>query len=241
MPPNYQVLQTAAAQADFWKTVTPAVIGLLGVLVGGGIQMGTALILAGRQDKHREKAEREERERAAARTTADRNYARAILARHLEGYARACADVMWENRDSEKERDDPATGLPEFQDWPDVAWELLGANEMMKAKDIALRVDLQRKSVSDGAWYATNTGDEARDYFAEAAARLGLEAWRLAEQMRQEADVAPFEFAPDGPNFAESLTDYVAEVEETKRKVEAAREARRAARIAAGEEEDPFE
>jgi len=241
MPPNAQALQAVAAQAEFWKTVTPAAIGLLGVLVGGGIQMITAFILADRQSKQREKAEREERERAAARTTADRNYARAILARHLETYARACAEVMWENRDSEKERDDPATGLIELRDWPDVAWELLGANDMMKAKDIALRFDLQQKAVSEGAWYAANSPDEARDYFAEAAARLGIEAWRLSQEMRREAGVEPFEFAPDGPNFVKSLTDYVAELEEAKRKAEVARGARRAARLAAGEEEDPFD
>jgi len=59
--------------------------------------------------------------------------------------------------------------------------------------------------------------------------------------MRREAGVEPFEFAPDGPNFVKSLTDYVAELEEAKRKAEVARGARRAARLAAGEEEDPFD
>jgi hypothetical protein len=203
--------------------------------------MVTAFFVAGQQRRHRLQDDRDERDRAAARQRADRNYARAILARHLETYARACADVMWENRDPEKEHDDPATGLIELSDWPDVAWELLGANDMMKAKDIALRFDLQKKAVSEGAWYATNSPDEERDYFAEAAARLGIEAWRLAQEMRQEAGVAPFEFAPGGPNFAKSLTDFVTEVEETKRKVEEAREARRAARLAAGEEDDPLD
>lgn len=243
MPIDPHAAEAAAASADFWKGVITtgiaAGVGLLGVLVGGGIQLISASRIAKRQREDRLADDKAERERAEAKLAADRSYVRAVLARHLEAYAKECAEAMWENGSGDYGDDDQGgAGVPNFKDWPEVSWELLGANEMMKARDIALRVTLQKDDVSAGAEHEVYTPDDARTYYGNAAARLGLEAWQLATQMREEAGVAPFEFPPKTSNFARSLADHVSEVAERARKLEAADEARRAARRAAGEPED---
>jgi len=240
MPIAPQAVQAAADQADLWKAAIPAVTGLLGVLVGGGIQMFSAARLARMQRRDRQEDDQAERARVAARDEADRSYARALLARHLEAYARACAEVMWKNGSAEGD-EELATDLPEFHEWPAVAWELLGAKEAMKARDIEVRVDIQKSGVNAGVYYAAGTPGEARSYYEDAAARVGLEAWTLARQMREEAHVEPFEFPRGGGNFAEALADHVAKIDEAERVANERREARRAARLAAGEEDDPFD
>lgn len=236
--PDVQAVTQTAEQADVWKTLIPAAFGLGGVVVGGVIQSASAFFVALQQRRFRLTDEHAERERAEAKIEADRSYARALLARHLEAYARSCAKAMWANDDPEEEG---ATGLPDFPPWPEIAWELLGANEMAKARDIEVRVDMQKDWVQGAVWHGASHEGEAREYYRDAAAQIGLEAWNIARRLREEAGVEPFKFPDGSVGFADALQEHITRLEE-KERVRAERiAARRAARLAAGEQDDPFD
>jgi len=223
---------SAASRAPDWDVWVPAVTGLIGVLVGGFTQIGSAFLVAWQQRHHRLVDERAERERAQAAVDAERQYARAILARHLEAYARSCAHTMWCNDDPEEEG---AMAIPDFPDWPrDVSWELLGAREMMEVRDIEVRVDLRQEQTAGAIHHGAATEQDARDYYRDSAARIGLEAWRVSEKLRTQAGVVPFEFPTGGSNFAEALAQHVAKLDEVVREWEE----RRRARAAAGQDDD---
>lgn len=197
------------------EVLVTAGIGLLGVVMGGLIQMWSADLVASRQRRDRLKDEKADRDRQAEKLDADRKYLRAVLARQLEAYARACAQVMWDNDDEERSS---ASALPDFPDWPtDVAWELLGPNEMMTIRDIEVRVDIQREHVKGAVWYGANDEDDARSYYKDGAARIGLDAWLVSKELRQKAGVDPFEFPKEGGNFAESLAEHAAKLDEVER------------------------
>lgn len=236
--PDTTVAAQAAGEAAVWKTLIPAAFGLGGVVVGGIIQAASAFFVAVQQRRFRLDDEKAERSRADAKVDADRSYARALLARHLEAYARACAKAMWANDDPEEEG---ASGLPDFPPWPEIAWELLGANEMAKARDIEVRVDMQKDWVQGAVWHGASHEGEAREYYRDAAAQIGLEAWNIARRLRDEAGVEPFEFPEGSVGFAEALQEHITRLEENQRARKERIAARRAARIAAGEEDDPFD
>jgi hypothetical protein len=199
------VAQATAATSDVWKTLIPAAFGLGGVVVGGVIQSGSAFFVALQQRRFRLDDEKGERDRAYAKVEADRSYARAVLARHLEAYARSCAQAMWANDDPDEEG---TTGLPDFPPWPEVSWELLGANEMAKARDIEVRVDIQKDWVQGAVWHGASHEGEAREYYRDAAAEVGLEAWNISRRMREEAGVEPFSFPKGSSGFAEALQEH---------------------------------
>lgn len=226
------------AAADTWKALIPAAFGLGGVVVGGVIQASSAFVVATQQRRFRLEDEKAERERASAKLEADRSFARALLARHLEAYARACAKVMWANDDHEEEG---ATGLPDLPPWPEIGWELLGANEMAKARDIEVRVDIQKDWVQGAVWHGASDVDDARTYYRDAAAEVGLEAWTISEKLRREAGVDPFSFPEGNTSFATALQEHVTRLEEREVARREKITARRAANLAAGIEDDPFD
>lgn len=217
-----------ASWAALATSLGPAVIGLLGVLVGGGIQAVSSFWMAGRQRKDRLKDEAAARDREAATTEAGRSFVRAILARHLEAYARSCAEVMWANDDPDEEG---AMMPPKFPAWPpDTAWELLAPDEMMMIRDIEVRVDIQRQQVEGVFRIAAADEGEARSYFMDGAARIGLDAWKAAQELRVRAGVPPFKFPRDDGGFAQSLAEHVKHLDESARLAEEHRAARAAAR-----------
>lgn len=223
--------EAATTTFDLWKVAVPAIAGLLGVMIGGSIQAFTAFFVANRQREHRLEDEQAERDRQDAKLEADRKFLRATLARHLEAYARSCAQAMWANDDYEEQG---ATNPPDFPAWPaDVPWELLGANEMVTIRDIEIRVDIQREQVKGEVWHGAADEDDARSFYMDGAARIGLEAWQVSQELRRKAGVDPFEFPKGGGNFAESLADHVARLDEKAREYEE----RRAAKAAAGKDE----
>lgn len=226
---------TAAASADtaldLWKVVIPALAALLGVVIGGVLQIVSAFWVAETQRTHRLKDEKAARGRDEDKLEADQKYVRAVLARHLEAYARDCAQAMWANDDHEEQG---ATNPPEFPDWPpDIAWELLSPNEMMAIRDIEIRVDIQREHVKGSVWYGAADEDDARSYYMDGAARIGSDAWLVSKELRQKAEVDPFEFPNVGGNFAESLADRVERLNEQAR----LHEEKRAAKQAAGKDD----
>lgn len=236
--PDTTVAAQAAGEADVWKTLIPAAFGLGGVVVGGIIQSASAFFVAVQQRRFRLDDEKAERSRADAKVDAERSYARAVLARHLEAYARSCAKAMWANDDPDE---GGGGGLPEFPPWPEIAWELLGANEMAKARDIEVRVDMQTDWVHGAVFHDASDEGEAREYYRNAAARIGLEAWKIACRLRDEAGVERFQFPEGSVGFAESLQEHITRLEEKERARKERIAARRATRLAAGEEDDPFD
>lgn len=229
------VASSVSETLDWWKVWAPAGAGLLGVMIGGVIQAGTAFFVASRQREYRLDDEQAERDRQSAKLEADRQYVRAILARHLEAYARTCAKAMWANDDPEEEG---ATVAPKFPKWPPtVSWELLGPNEMVEVRDIEVRVDIQRENIEGTVWHSGADEGEAREYYMDGAARIGYEAWCLSQRLRSKAGVDPFDFPKIGGNFAQSLAEHVAKLDEKAREWEAAR----AAKAAAGKEIAPLD
>lgn len=238
MPVDPNATAHAATAAEVLKTLIPAAFGLGGVVVGGVIQSTSAYLVAFQQRRFRLDDEKAERERANAKVEADRSYARAVLARHLEAFARSCAQAMWANDDQEEEH---ATGLPDLPPWPEVSWELLGANEMAKARDIEVRVDIQKDWVKGAVWHGASHAGEAREYYRDAAAEIGLEAWHISRRMRDEAGVEPFDFPKGNGGFAEALQEHADRLADKERARQKRLTERRAVKLAAGEEEDPFD
>lgn len=210
--------ETLTVTYDFWEAAVPAIAGLIGIVIGGSIQLFTASYVANQQRKHRLEDEQAGRAREEEKLEADRQFLRASLARHLETYARSCAQAMWVNDDFEEQG---ATNPPNFPVWPaDISWELLNANEMVTIRDIEVRVDIQREQVRGEVWHGAANEEDARTYYMDGAARIGLEAWQVSQELRRKASVDPFEFPRMGGNFAESLAEHVARLDEQARQYE---------------------
>lgn len=204
--PTTTALAALSPQLEIWKALLPAAIGLAGVLVGGLIQMFSAGFIASLQRRHRIADENIALKRKNAETESERNFVRAVLAMHLERFARKCADTMWMNGDPEV---DGAAVPPDFPKWPKVEWRLLGASEMLSVRDLEVRVSILRDRTEGSVVYGAFDIREARSYYAEGAATIGLEALRLAEQLRAKAGVEPFRFPEDGANYASALQDRI--------------------------------
>lgn len=227
MAPDPMAGATSTA-LGLWEIIIPAMAALLGVVIGGVLQIASASYVARTQRAHRLSDEKAARDRDSEQLEADRKYVRATLARHLEAYARACAQAMWDNDDEELQG---ATNPPQFPDWPpDIAWELLSPNEMMAIRDIEVRVDLQREHVSGNVWHGAGDESAARVYYMDGAARIGTEAWSVSKRLRQKAEVDPFEFPSGSGNFADSLAEHVERLDEKARLYETRRAAKEAAK-----------
>lgn len=215
-----------------------ALTGFGGVVVGGVLQAATAFFVVSQQRKFRLTDEAAERNRSEAQREADRTYTRAILARHLEAFARSCASAMWANGNPEN---DDGMPLPSFPAWPEVDWKLLGAGEMTNALDIEVQVEMRKDRVDGDIIYGASHADEAKAYTRDGAARLGWDAWNIAKRLRVEAGIAPFQFPEGTSNYAEALQSHMDQLNAQETARLERRAARRAERIAAGEEPDPFD
>ncbi len=162
----------------------PAISALGGVVVAGVLQMVSAYVIGRKTRSDRLADEAAARGRERTKIEARENYEKAVFARHLEGYARACAETIWDNSDDDSVG---ASSPPAFPQWPnDIKWELIGAREMMKARDIEIRVEIRRKGVEGDFHYNASDESDAREIFSDGAARIGWEAWSIAKDMREE-------------------------------------------------------
>lgn len=179
---------------------------LFGAWIGFHFQAKQAAKVLAKQRADKLADESAQFDREDAKQRVDRAYTRSLLARHLESYARKCADVMWENSNPEHDR---IVAIPELPDWPDISWELLGADEMMRIRDIAVHVEMYKEVVDGNLYWGASGIDDERRYRADGAAIIGHEAWNIAVKMRDEASVRPFAM-PDGTsNFADALAEHV--------------------------------
>lgn len=195
-----------------------------GVIGGGVIQMITTFLVANQTRKDRLADEAAARERKRVKRQAEADYVKAILARHLEAYARSCAEVIWENGEEDSEG---AMSPPAFPAWPDdIKWELIGASEMMAARDIEVRVEIRSKGVEGDFHYNAADVQDARQIFSDGAARIGWEAWTIAKDIREEIGVHPFRYPDHGGNHAETLQERAERLETKARQYEERRQAR---------------
>lgn len=193
---NLQVLNTAI----------PALSGLLGVLIGGVLQWWQADSIARRQ--RAEAAQVAARVDAAAERIATEGRARAAypLILHLEKFAYSCAEAVAAN----DEPDGKATWVPELPAWPPVHWESLGPDWQVRLMDFARVLALRKSYIRGDAAEAFDEADKRYTY-GVGAAKLGLDAWSLAAELRRDAGIAKFEFPNDGWNYPEMMHDHLEE------------------------------
>lgn len=195
---------------------------LFGAWIGFHYQAKQAAKVTTRQRNDKLADESAQRDRDDAKQRVDRAYTRSLLARHLEAYARKCADAMWENTNPEH---DKIVAVPTLPDWPDISWELLGADEMMRIRDIGVHVEMYKEVVDGNLYWGTSGLDDERRYRADGAAIIGHEAWNIAVKMRDEAGISAF-VVPDGTgNFADALAEHVHDRDEERRQAQARRDA----------------
>lgn len=180
---------TAGANSADASALLVASIGLVGVLVGGLMQIAGGELAAWRQRQAQRKAE-----------TRDRGLAALALAEHLEQYVLDCRTVVSNFSDTiwltPVQPENPfgsvvLTGEP-IASWPDlVDWKLLGLSLAVDAAQFRRRTEL----VHDGLKFDF-TVLEGEDYHAaaaDAAAHLAMDAWEIAARVRREYDLAPFD------------------------------------------------
>lgn len=196
------------------QTLLTAGLPLVGAWIGVRWQAAQDADRASRERRHKLDDDQAERDRVDAATTARRAFLRALLARHLEAYARQCAEVMWHNLNVEFTG---SKGVPPFPEWPEVDWELLGADEMMRIRDIPVQVEMHKDTTSGNVYWSGGSEEQDRPYYAEGAAVVGTQAWLTAKTLREDAKVSAFEFPANTSNFAESMAEHLAELEEGRR------------------------
>ena len=156
---------------------------------------------------------RAKRKRKQTARKAEINYTKALMAQHLEAYARSCAETLWHNNDDETQ-DEGASNPPDFPDWPNtIDWTMIGATEMIKGRDIELRVRIRRETIDGYFRMNASSLHEAREIFADGAARIGLEAFKVADDIRREIGVKPFRYPPHGIDHRAALQNRVNELD----------------------------
>ncbi|HEX8570400.1 MAG TPA: hypothetical protein VF699_10825 [Caulobacteraceae bacterium] len=208
---------TASLLTAVLPPLLAGLVALGGVWLGGFQQRRQAVAIASAQREERLADEKAERDREEAKLEAERDFVRLVLAFHLEKYAKACAEVIGYNHSDDKEG---AMVVPDFPKWPDVEWQLLGAPETAKARDIEARVHLRKSYVEGDIEYSAVDDLDARKYYSNGAARIGAEAWNVASQLRAAAKVAPFEFPDFGWNYTETLLTHLSKLDDEQRKKE---------------------
>lgn len=188
------------------NTAVPAVSGLLGVLIGGVLQWWQANSVARRQQ---EEANRKEQAVAAAATAelARRKVLAAYpLALHLEAFAKACAERVSFNTDPLEAEN--TQRLPSLGSYPTSNSGALDPQWHVRLTDFSSALDLRRNFINGRLEEASDIA-EARAINAQSAAVVGLDAWSLAEALRREAAIAPFQFHEDGWDYVEMMQAHV--------------------------------
>lgn len=200
------------------RNLGPAVLAVIAALgaamVAGHQQRRTAAEAASRQSHDRREERDYQTQLEQAKHDADRAFALLSVARHLEAYARACADVVDYNETPYQQRQhDDAAHIPDFPEWPQIDWRLLGAVLTARARDIEERVSLRLETVKSGVEWVVNDAEDAREHYSEGAALIGLDAWNAAQALRTEASVPAFVFPEEGWNYSETLINKMEKLE----------------------------
>lgn len=184
---------------------------MLGVLVTGAF----AIIVAERQAKRagdeRRRDRLEQREEADAKSAEAAAFQALAVARHLEAYARECADLAVDQYLTDG-------GFPkrppELKAFNAIAWERLGAVATAEAMDLVQRHRLRRGYIVGDAEESGGDADERMGIYRDGAARLGLDAWETAVVLRSRAGLPAFDFPDDGWNFVGTLRERIAAADE---------------------------
>ncbi|WP_436356990.1 hypothetical protein [Brevundimonas sp. CEF1] len=198
---------------EFFEKVSIALAAGVGVIIVALITgLGTfGVAIVGMVERNGQAKAKQKRKQTVRQ--AEINYTKALMAQHLEEYARSCAETVWHNNDDETQGDG-ALNPPDFPNWPDqIDWTLIGASEMIKGRDIELRVKIRQQTIDGNLHYSASSEHDAREIFADGAARIGLEAFRVADDIRREIGVKPFEYPPHGINHREALKSRVDELD----------------------------
>lgn len=198
---------------EFFEKFSIALAAGVGVIIVALITgLGTfGVAVVGMLERNGQAKAKQERKQTARQ--AEINYTKALMAQHLEEYARSCADTVLHNNDDETQGDG-ALNPPGFPNWPDkIDWTLIGAAEMIKGRDIELRVKIRQQTIDGNLHYNASSEHEAREIFADGAARIGLEAFKVADDIRREIGVRPFEYPKHGINHREALQARVHELD----------------------------
>lgn len=189
------------------NTAIPAITGLLGVLIGGCLQWWQADSIARRQRADAARAAADA-SKAAAQKSAEAQARQAYpLCLFLERFAYVCAEAVTSNLDP----DGKVEWVPELPTYPPVHWESLGPEWQVRLLDFTRALSLRKAYIRGDAQEAMDEAD-TRQIYAMGAAKLGLDAWKLAEELRLDAGIATFEFPDDGWDYPQTMRDHVAEM-----------------------------
>jgi len=189
----------------FLTALGPAVLALFGVFLGGWLQQRQAERIYRRQRADRIEGENAARDAAEIAAKGEMAFTSLALARHLEAYAQDCAGAISDNSQRHSEF---VKRTPDFPKWPAVTWTRLGAVRAAEIGDFSSRVPLVQGFISGAANAAGFGSDRYFMIHSAGAARVGVEAWNLAAQLREDAGLPPFVFANDGWNYAELLRNF---------------------------------
>ncbi|PZO04842.1 MAG: hypothetical protein DCF29_09540 [Alphaproteobacteria bacterium] len=154
-------------------------------------------------DKRREREEQRQADNTKASEAAA--FEALSLARHLEAYAKDCADVVAEPTTSSGEDWTHARVTPTLKPYQAVNWSRLGAVATAQALDLAERHKLRLGWIIGDALEQQGDLKKKTGIYGAGAARLGLDAWETAVKLRQGANLPAFDFPDDGWNFVETL------------------------------------
>lgn len=161
----------------FLQAISPALIGLFGVVVGGWVTVWR------------------EKKADARKTEKETAYLAAIIGGELDNFASLCADVV-DDRGYEDERGFTVarTSLPNFDPSKfDVDWRSIPSGDMFDILDLPYQIDFANSAVEAVSHYSDSPPDFELT-FAERQlqyARLGLHAAEIANRIRAIAGQKP--------------------------------------------------
>jgi hypothetical protein len=157
--------------------------------------------------------------RLASSKKVDRaSYLALRLAVLLESYANACSDFISENAHAEQDPDDRLpnwnASLPELPAYPDddEGWRAIDRRLAGRALNLPNRIHVSQSIIN---WTIELNDDELGETLDEQAAARGLEAWKLAVQLRRMHSIEAVEMVWD---FAEMLEKTLAKAQREKQR-----------------------
>jgi hypothetical protein len=200
------VISPFVANVGAFLTALSPVLTLMGVLggvwLGGRMQTQQAQRIYEKQRLDRIEDAAAEAAKEADRKAEAKSYPIYLLAQHLERFAQKCAEVITYNDDG---RGQGVAGLPTFPAWPATEWHKYGGDVTARLFDFRTLYDLKGSMVDGDVDENADDQEDAGGYYSEAAGRIGLEAWKIAESLRQEVGLQPFVFSEDAWNFVETM------------------------------------
>ena len=129
------------------------------------------------------------------------------LAVLLESYANACSDFISENAHAEPGPDDRLpdwnASLPKLSPYPvdDEGWRAIDRRLAGRALNLPNRIHASQTGIT---WTIELSDEELGETLDEEAAARGLEAWKLAAELRRAYNIEAVEIAWDFPEMLEN-------------------------------------